>query len=191
MSSDASDGPSGEGLGAFESLTAGHLFFLLHHLVRQRELALGRELVASGLTLSQWQVLATLSRLGKATMGEVAAFCATDRTTLTRTVDRMVTDGLLRRDRDVVDRRQVNLDLTEQGSAVFRTALVVVTRFNDRVTDVLNPEEVTRLQPMIGRVLARVLDDPDWVDDLMAFRRLKASDAEASPVWPKPGKEAE
>ena len=58
----------GEALGAFEPLTAGHLFFLLHHLVRQRENALGRELAQTGLTLSQWQVLATLSRLDKATM---------------------------------------------------------------------------------------------------------------------------
>ena len=105
-----------------ELLTAGHLFFLLHHLVRQRENALGRELARMGLTLSQWQALATLRRLDRATMGEVAAFCATDRTTLTRTVDRMVEDGLVQRDRDPVDRRQVHLILTERGQAVFQRA---------------------------------------------------------------------
>lgn len=160
---------------AYEPLTAGHLFFLLHHLVRQRENALGRELAKAGLTLSQWQVLATLTRLEEATMGEVAAFCATDRTTLTRTVDRMVDDGLIRRDRDLVDRRQVQLHLTDKGQEVFLAATGDVARFNDRVTGVLKPEEVERLQPMIRRVLAHVLDDPEWVDDLMAFRRLKAS----------------
>lgn len=162
-----------------EPLTAGHLFFLLHHLVRQRENALGRELAQSGLTLSQWQVLATLSRLDKATMGEVAAFCAADRTTLTRTVDRMVDEGLLRRDRDLVDRRQVHLNLTEKGWDVFNAALICVSRFNDRVTGVLKPQEVVRLQPMIRSVLVQVLDDTEWVDDLMAFRRLKASGPEA------------
>lgn len=163
---------------SFEPLTAGHLFFLLHHLVRQRENALGRELAKSCLTLSQWQVLATLSRLDKATMGEVAAFCATDRTTLTRTVDRMVDDGLIRRDRDLVDRRQVHLNLTEKGWDTFNEALVHVTGFNDRVTGALKAEEVERLQPMIRRVLVHVLDDKEWVDDLMAFRRLKVSGPE-------------
>lgn len=175
MSGDEARGRAGEASGSFEPLTAGHLFFLLHHLVRQREMALSRELGKTGLTLSQWQVLATLSRLDKATMGEVAAFCATDRTTLTRTVDRMVEDGLIKRDRDLVDRRQVHLNLTEKGCEVFQTALAEVTRFNDRVTGVLKAEEVEQLQPMIRRVLVHVLDDPDWVDDLMAFRRLKAT----------------
>lgn len=158
-----------------EPLTPGHLFFLLHHLVRQRENALGRELAGAGLTLSQWQVLATLSRLDKATMGEVAAFCATDRTTLTRTVDRMVEDGLVRRDRDLVDRRQVHLKLTGKGWEAFTAAQVSVTRFNDRATGALAAEEAERLQLMIRRVLVHVLDDKEWVDDLMAFRRLKAS----------------
>lgn len=158
-----------------EPLTAGHLFFLLHHLVRQRENALGRELAGAGLTLSQWQVLATLSRLGRATMGEVAAFCATDRTTLTRTVDRMVEDGLVSRERDPADRRQVHLKLTGKGREAFNAAHVSVTRFNDRVTGALAAEEAERLQLMIRRVMVHVLDDKEWVDDLMAFRRLKAS----------------
>ena len=175
MAGEEAGAGAGEASGTFEPLTAGHLFFLLHHLVRQRENALGRELAQTGLTLSQWQVLATLSRLDKATMGEVAAFCATDRTTLTRTVDRMVEDGLIQRDRDLVDRRQVHLNLTDKGQDVFQSALVDVTRFNDRVTGVLKAEEVEQLQPMIRRVLVHVLEDQEWVDDLMAFRRLKAA----------------
>lgn len=175
MSGVQSDGESGEASGMFEPLTAGHLFFLLHHLVRQRENALGRELARTGLTLSQWQVLATLQRLDKATMGEVAAFCATDRTTLTRTVDRMVDDGLVQRDRDLVDRRQVHLDLTGKGKEVFQRAHIDVTRFNDRVAGALNAEEVERLQPIIRQILVQVLEDKEWVDDLMAFRRLRAT----------------
>lgn len=175
MSGEEPEERAREASGAFEPLTAGHLFFLLHHLVRQRENALGRELAQTGLTLSQWQVLATLSRLDRATMGEVAAFCATDRTTLTRTVDRMVEVGLVQRDRDPVDRRQVRLNLTDKGREVFQRALLDVTRFNDRVTGVLKAEEVERFQPMIRRVLTHVLEDKEWVDDLMAFRRLKAT----------------
>ena len=175
MSGGLSDQGAGGDSGVFEPLTAGHLFFLLHHLVRQRETALGRELARTGLTLSQWQVLATLRRLGRATMGEVAAFCATDRTTLTRTVDRMVDDGLVQRDRDLIDRRQVHLDLTGKGREVFQRAHVDVTRFNDQVAGVLDAVEVERMQPMIRQVLVQVLEDKAWVDDLMAFRRLGSS----------------
>ena len=87
----------------------------------------------------------------------------------------MVEDGLIQRDRDLVDRRQVHLNLTEKGREDFHCALLDVTRFNDRVTGVLQAEEVERLQPMIRRVLIGVLEDEEWVDDLMAFRRLKAT----------------
>ncbi len=179
MSAGEADERAVQASGSPEPVTAGHLFFLLHHLVRQRENALGRELAQAGLTLSQWQVLATLSRLDRATMGEVAAFCATDRTTLTRTVDRMVVDGLILRERDLVDRRQVHLTLTRKGHEVFAATLDHVSRFNDRVTGALRAEDVERLQPIIRRVLVHVLDDKDWVDDLMAFRRLKASGPQA------------
>lgn len=175
MADSEADAYFGHAAGAPEALTAGHLFFLLHHLVRQRESALGRELARTGLTLSQWQVLATLSRLTDATMGEVAAFCATDRTTLTRTVDRMVRDGLVRRNRDPLDRRQVHLRLTGDGRERFQAAVVDVTRFNDQATVSLQPGEMERLQPTIHRILHHVLDDSGWVDDLMAFRRLRAA----------------
>lgn len=158
---------------AEEPLTAGHLFFLLHHLVRQREGALGRELAATGLSLGQWQVLATLGRLDRATMGEVAAFCATDRTTLTRTVDRMVSEDLLLRDRDPKDRRQVHVSLTDKGLRTLRAARACVTGFNDRVAGALPTEDVEHMQAMIRRILEHVMDDQQWVEDLLSFRRLK------------------
>lgn len=158
-----------------ERLAPGQLFFLLHHLVRQRETALGRVLAGVGLSLLQWQVMSTLHRLGRATMGDVAAFCATDRTTLTRTVDKMVDAGLIQRERDRADRRQVHLDLTDPGRELFLRGLDAVEPFNRRVGRLINPEELPVMEGMIRRVLDDVLEDPAWVDDLMAFRRPKAN----------------
>lgn len=157
-----------------ERLAPGHLFFLLHHLVRQRETALAGVLAAVGLTLIQWQVMSTLNRLGRATMGDVAAFCAADRTTLTRTIDKMVEAGLIQRERDRADRRQVHLDLTDSGRERFLRGLDAVEPFNRRVGRLITPEELPVMQGVIRRVLDDVLDDPAWVDDLMAFRRLGA-----------------
>jgi DNA-binding MarR family transcriptional regulator len=107
-------------------------------------------------------------------MGDVAAFCATDRTTLTRTVDKMVDAGLIQRERDRADRRQVHLDLTDPGRELFLRGLDAVEPFNRRVGRLINPEELPVMEGMIRRVLDDVLEDPAWVDDLMAFRRPKA-----------------
>ena len=161
--------------GLEDRLVPGQLFFLLHHLVRQRESALGEVLAPVGLSLLQWQVMSTLTRLERATMGDVAAFCAADRTTLTRTIDKMVEADLIQRDRDRKDRRQVHLVLTAAGQERFLRGLDSVEPFNRRVARVIRPEELSVLEAMIRRVLNDVLDDPDWVEDLMAFRRLKAA----------------
>lgn len=163
--------------GLDERMAPGQLFFLLHHLVRQRESALADVLAPVGVTLLQWQVLSTLNRLERATMGDVAAFCATDRTTLTRTIDKMVEADLIQRERDRVDRRQVYLVLTDAGRERFLRGLDAVEPFNRRVGRLISPDELALLRPMIRRVLDDVLDDPDWVEDLMAFRRLKAQKA--------------
>ena len=162
-------------VGLDERLVPGQLFFLLHHLVRQREAALVEVLVPVRLSLLQWQVLSTLIRLTRATMGDVAAFCAADRTTLTRTIDKMVDADLIQRERDRTDRRQVHLVLTDAGHERFLRGLDAVEPFNRRVARVISPEELSMLNGMIRRVLDDVLDDPDWVDDLMAFRRLSAA----------------
>ena len=167
--------------GLDQRLVPGQLFFLLHHLVRQRETALANVLAPVDLSLLQWQVMSTLNRLERATMGDVAAFCAADRTTLTRTVDKMVVAELIQRERDRADRRQVHLVLTVSGRERFLRGLDAVEPFNRRVARVIKPEELEVLQSMIRRVLEDVLDDPDWVEDLMAFRRLKVA-ARTKPV---------
>lgn len=158
-----------------ERRAPGHLFFLLHHLVRQRETALGDVLAPVGLSLLQWQVLSTLDRLERATMGDVAAFCAADRTTLTRTIDKMVEADLIQRERDRADRRQVHLMLTAAGQARYLLGLDAVEPFNRKVAQLIPPGEMAMIEPMIRRVLTDLLDDPDWVQDLMAFRRTKTA----------------
>lgn len=175
MSGRGKPAPRAEEAHLDERLVPGQLFFLLHHLVRQRENALGDVLAPVGLSLLQWQVMSTLHRLERATMGDVAAFCAADRTTLTRTVDKMVDADLIQRERDRVDRRQVHLVLTEPGRERFLQGLDAVEPFNRRVARLIKPEEMSVLQGMIRRVLDDVLDDPDWVEDLMAFRRMKTA----------------
>ena len=110
-------------------------------------------------------------------MGDVAAFCATDRTTLTRTVDKMVDADLIQRERDRGDRRQVHLALTDQGRERFLRGLDAVEPFNRRIARLIDADEMSVLQGLIRRVLDGVVDDPAWVDDLMVFRRQKADKA--------------
>lgn len=157
-----------------DHLSPGELFYLLHHLVRQRETALSALLEDAKLTLSQWQVLSLLEHVKCATMGEVAELCATDRTTLTRTVDRMVDDGLVVRERDRGDRRQVNLELTDAGLERYQQAHALVTPFNRRITNFMSPGDFDSATQLIRGALNNVTRDEAWVEDLMRLRIPKS-----------------
>lgn len=71
-----------------------------------------------GLTLSQLRVLYMLQGAPGTPAGAVAAQLKVRPSTATGVVDRLVRDGLVRRERDDLDRRRVRIWLTERGMRV-------------------------------------------------------------------------
>ena len=71
-----------------------------------------------GLTMSQLRVLHLLQAGPGTPAGAVAAFLKVRPSTATGIVDRLVRDGLVRRERDDLDRRRVRIWLTDQGMKV-------------------------------------------------------------------------
>ncbi len=69
-----------------------------------------------GLTATQFTVLQTLSRAGEVTQGELGGMLAMDSTTLTRTLEIMVRQGWMKKQRGE-DRREWRLSLTAAGEA--------------------------------------------------------------------------
>jgi DNA-binding MarR family transcriptional regulator len=74
----------------------------------------------SGVTLAQCLVLLEVEEQGRPTMGRLASQLRLDNSTLSRTVDGLVGNGLVERLRDDRDRRVVWIRLTPQGGALCR-----------------------------------------------------------------------
>jgi DNA-binding MarR family transcriptional regulator len=73
-------------------------------------------LTALGLSLSQLNVLTHLATArGSMTLGEIAAKLSCVRSNVTQLVDRLESEGLVRRLADPSDRRTVRAELTELG----------------------------------------------------------------------------
>ena len=66
-------------------------------------------------TLPQFRVMVILSNQGRMRAGALAEHLGTAPSTLTRSLDRMVTAGLLTRQENPENRREVLVDLTEHG----------------------------------------------------------------------------
>ena len=96
---------------------APEIYFLHLALVvaRRRETRLEQALKGTGLSLAGWRALRVVNRFGEATMGELADYTLTDRTTLTRVVDDLVEAGLMKRTKPPEDRRKVVMELTPAG----------------------------------------------------------------------------
>jgi len=90
-----------------------NLRVLEREIVRQ----LQRETACCGVTLAQCHVLLELSRAGTPSLTDLAALMQLDRSTLSRTVDGLVTVGLVYRAADPDDRRAIRLTCTPEGAA--------------------------------------------------------------------------
>jgi len=96
-----------------------HTFYWLTQVIGARDRELSVALRAHQLRVPEWRTLAALYNRQRCSMSELAELTTIDRTTLTRTVDRMVRSGWLSRLADSKDMRVTRLALTADGRKLF------------------------------------------------------------------------
>jgi DNA-binding MarR family transcriptional regulator len=97
----------------------GHLFFWVTQVEARRDLQVAEALAPHGLRVPAWRTLASLRARERCTMNELAELTALERSTLSRTVDRMVEEDLVVRLADDRDLRVVRLALSAAGRRRF------------------------------------------------------------------------
>jgi DNA-binding MarR family transcriptional regulator len=141
--------PDQRGLNAWRSLLQAHASLM-------RELA--TDLVTkTGLTLGDFDVLAQLALAGgELRMTDLAARAFSSRSSMTRRVDRLVDEGLVRRSGAEADARSVVVALTEAGLARLReTVPVHLRKVSELFIERLDDQELA----MLDRALDKVTPD--------------------------------
>ncbi len=77
----------------------------------------------AGISVPVWRVLATLSGGTPETVTGLAEACLLQQPTMTKLLDRMVRDGLVKRLPDARDRRVVRIQMTPRGETVVNDLL--------------------------------------------------------------------
>jgi DNA-binding MarR family transcriptional regulator len=95
-----------------------HLAYLLAHANREINRQLELRLSTEGVPVEQWRILKVLSDGEGHSMGELADAVLLNHPTLTKMVDRMVSDSLVYRRQDAVDRRKVLMFISDRGKAL-------------------------------------------------------------------------
>lgn len=158
-------------LGEFPLDPADYLFYLLFHLIRQRDAAFDEVMAGIGLTLPRWRALSVIWRLEGCTMKELSQYTGVDRTTLTRAVDALVEEGLASRTVPQHDRRQVTLGLTEAGEIAYTRAVGVLMAFNRSKMRGVDEDETRQGARLMRKLLRNLFADEEIADEVIAFGR--------------------
>lgn len=97
----------------------------------------GAVLLAEGFTLDEWLVLDTLRDADGLTMSELRDATVTDKATLGRRVDVLVTNSLVYREVDAFDRRVIRVYLSSRGRDVLSrlTGMLAQGQYGDAPRD--------------------------------------------------------
>jgi DNA-binding MarR family transcriptional regulator len=148
-----------------------YLGYLLTQVQNRRVRAFAPYLETLGLSTAHWRALSTINRLEGCLMSELAEFTTVDRTTLTRTVDQLLSMGLVERRASAEDRRLVKVLLTDRGCEVFARALDGQVQQNSLILAGLSATEQRRMRALLQRLLRNILQDDALLPAIVRFRR--------------------
>ena len=83
---------------------------------------------------------------------ELADACLMDVTTMSRTLDRMEKDGLLKRENNPASRRSWNVSLTDYGAQKAEEVIRIFNRIDNVIYNGFSEEEVQTLSVMADKV---------------------------------------
>jgi len=143
-----SEAPSG---GPAEEFLPDLLARAAHTLLR----GFAEELRARGASLPVWRALAALLARPSETVTGLAEACLLQQPTMTKLLDRMVRDGLVKRMQDTRDRRVVRVALTTRGE-MMATDLVQAARQHEAEVLARHPEaEAMAIKNLLRAIVAR------------------------------------
>jgi DNA-binding MarR family transcriptional regulator len=91
----------------------------LRLLVRKLGVLERGEALCRDITLSQCHTIVEIGRAGRMSVNLLAEVLVLDKSTVSRSVDKLVNDGIIMRDADPEDRRYVTLRLSDKGKFLF------------------------------------------------------------------------
>jgi MarR family transcriptional regulator, organic hydroperoxide resistance regulator len=128
------------------------VFRTLGNTVRTVRARVDRSLQQTGLRLGQFQVLRHLWETDGLTPREIAARLDVEMPTVTRTVQRMIRDGLVRREAHQSDARSVRIYLTKRGTELQPMLDELIEQETERAMRGFDEEDRQALIEMLDRI---------------------------------------
>ncbi|MGO4477926.1 MarR family winged helix-turn-helix transcriptional regulator [Massilia sp. 2TAF26] len=138
----------------WSSMAGGLLGFLLNETRNANFSEIEKELAPLDITSAQFKIVIGIAHERASTLTEFARFFDYDPGAMKRLIDRVEQKGLIRRVPSQVDRRIINLELTEQGTELYPQIMAVVSKVNRKMLDGFSDVETAQLQFFLQRVIS-------------------------------------
>jgi DNA-binding MarR family transcriptional regulator len=129
------------------------LGYLVNYSARAFYRELAQRLSPHGVWVGQWAVLMFLWAEDGLSQRELSRRVAIEDATMVRSIDRMERDGLVRRERDTSDRRQIMVFLTEKGRAMRDILVPEAIAGNQKAARLLSEEETRQFRDLLRKVI--------------------------------------
>jgi DNA-binding MarR family transcriptional regulator len=127
--------------------------YLMNRIMGRYNAGFREELAGLGLTTPKARALAVLSVIEGPLIGELAVYTVTEQSTLSRALDQLQADGLVRRETAPEDSRAVRVFITAAGRGVFEDLWPHMADAQDRMFRDIPAEErrafIATLQKML------------------------------------------
>ena len=128
------------------------LGYLLNRTARRVHYRIDDFFKAHGLTVEQWVGLKTIGEEGPLCQKELALRIDKNQNTVKALVDRLLAKGLIRRQPDEKDRRNMLLTLSPKGKEKIETLSPLEDRINETMEKALTPEEIKTFRRLLLKV---------------------------------------
>ena len=130
-----------------------HLGLLLGRAAILKDRIIDTHMEPHGITAAQFKVLIIMAQFGVDTPAELCRHLSLDSGSMTRMLDRLEQKGLLSRKRSELDRRQVQLVLTEDGQQLAGMLPHIGAPALNQLAGALEPGELQTLEKILKKIL--------------------------------------
>ncbi len=138
-----------------DSPITDHLAYLLAQANREINRQLDARLRSEGVPVEQWRILKVLSDGNGRSMGDLAEAALLNHPTLTKTIDRMVSESLVYRISDPADRRKVLIFSSDRGKALSRRLNSLALSQEAHIVNSYGGKATTELKRLLETLIER------------------------------------
>jgi len=130
--------------------------YLMNRIMGRYNASLRDELAQLGLTTPKMRSLAVLSVMDGLPIGQLAVYSVVEQSTLSRALDSLEAEGLVRRSPDAEDSRSTRVNITDAGRAAFDKLWPTMRHSYNEMFNGIGIEEQRAFVATLQKILANV-----------------------------------